>query len=79
MSDTDTCPDAKKFHHPDMPDGYIERADWMKRMGKTHVQRRCPTCRRFFVWSKKKPCARCGRLIVNESLHTRRWHGRAAR
>lgn len=49
--DKDSCPDKAK--HTPCPSGYIEWHAWAKKMGKTHVQHRCPTCNCLSIWKRK--------------------------
>lgn len=47
--EADECNDL----HTPCPSGYIERADWMTEMAKTHKQTRCPNCGLWAVWIPK--------------------------
>lgn len=45
------CPDVA--NHTPVPDGYVEYADWADEHRETHVQRQCPTCGFWSIWTPK--------------------------
>lgn len=69
-----TCPNAAA-HTPSPADhgGYFA---WARRMAKTHVQRRCPTCQLYLIWAAKEPCDTCGRLMTVSTDGLIRAHGK---
>jgi hypothetical protein len=69
-----TCTNVAEHHQPGIPDGYIQRAEWFRLMGKTHRQTQCSGCGLYVVWVPKVKCVACGRLIVNLGLHMDRYH-----
>lgn len=48
----DECTNAAK--HTDGPDGYAAWHEWAERMGKSHVQSRCPGCGYWKIWTPKR-------------------------
>lgn len=36
--------------HPDMPEGYIARSEWARKMAKTHKQVQCLVCGLWGIW-----------------------------
>ena len=46
------CPNEKR--HTKIPEGYLERIDWMEKKSKRgYIQVRCKDCKLFAIWKKK--------------------------
>ena len=45
-------PDCKR--HTPMPEGYLDRAEWMEKKSNTHEQVQCPGCKLWKIWVPKK-------------------------
>ncbi len=57
-----TCPNAAA--HTPSPVDYGGHLSWCRRMSRTHVQRRCPTCKLYVLWLPKITCSACGKLVA---------------
>lgn len=53
MGMTDEKPKTCEDYHAQMPDRYLQRAQWAERMQKTHKQVPCPVCGLWLVWVPK--------------------------
>lgn len=51
-----TMSDCKKLHTPEPghPSDYTGWHEWAEKMGKTHVQKRCPKCGLWKIWIPKR-------------------------
>ncbi len=50
----DRCPDRERLHTP-CPSGYSQWHAWAARQGRTHAQKRCPTCGLYAIWVPRHP------------------------
>lgn len=65
---------ANAAAHTPSPVDYGGYFAWARRKTRTHVQRRCPTCELFVIWTPKVACSTCGRLIAPKADGTPRAH-----
>ena len=48
----ESCPNRGNHHEPDGLD-FAAWDTWAKNMEKTHIQKRCPVCNLYLIWSLK--------------------------
>lgn len=52
----DRCSDKATLHtnDPSEPAGYVGWHEWAAKKGRTHRQRKCPTCGLYAIWVPKE-------------------------
>lgn len=67
------CPAAALHtHDPTEPTDYAAWDRWAAKKAKTHIQRRCPTCKLWLIWEKRHDREESGRLAERPRARHRR-------
>ena len=61
------CSNATNPNHRIGPSSYIARQEWVERLTKTHMQRKCPKCELFVMWVPRKRAV--GKMGLSGNLH----------
>jgi hypothetical protein len=65
----DTCPLQVTHYEGFVPEGYIARQDWMRKMSQTHTQTQCLGCNLWVIWTPKEPKKRPEDIILQSLLN----------